>query len=98
MSGSLVSFKNFGEGNDESICLSLRARGDSHHSLFQVFLSFVLWRCIAADLLYFNCFLRIFGSSEAGDVMPSAAAFASLSAFSLPSILTCPAVHLSVSE
>src|ERR1700677_169896 len=96
MSGLLISFRNLLDGRDESMRLVFCACVELRHLYAHVFLSFFLCSCIAADLLFFRGFLSVLGSMFASDVVPSAASFASLSAILLPSMLTCPAVHLSV--
>ncbi len=83
-----IRFRNLLEGRVGSMHLALSTLGESDHSFLHMFLSALLKCCFAADLLRVRGFLSVLGSLRAGDVFPSAAAFASLSACLLPSIPT----------
>jgi hypothetical protein len=69
---------------------------DFCHSAFQASFSFSLCFCLDANMLLLTCFLRYLGRSVLSELDPSAAALASLSAFSLPLIPTWPAVQRTV--
>ena len=88
------------EGRVGSIVERWGKQDETDHSSFQSFFSFALWPCLRAGMLRGSCSLRAMGSLFLGlDLAsPFAANFTSLSATSLPSTSSCPAIHLTVTS
>jgi hypothetical protein len=91
--GLLMAFRKLPDGADSSILAVALPHSDSLHLSCHSFLSFKLCAALTADVFISNGFLRYEGRSLVSDVCPFAASFASLSASSLPSRPSCPAVQ-----
>ena len=90
----LISVMNLWEvGDTRSGNLCMLYLFEAFHSFFHLKLIFLLCSCLSTKVLFLIFFLMHFGSSFTGEVLPSAARLASLSAFSFPLISVCPAIQ-----
>jgi hypothetical protein len=94
----LINFRKVSDGVESSIAAIFAPCGEFLQLAFQCSLIDLLCLRFSAVGLVVSLRRRKDGRRFLSEVMPAAAAFASLSALSLPAMPECPAVHLSVSK
>src|ERR1700741_4450715 len=92
--GLLMVSRNVLEGVVLSNCSILLPRAVVFQLSFHLSFICAAWCCLSAEELVVSLFRSRSGRSLFIEVVPFAAAFASLSANSFPFIPLCPAVHL----
>ena len=94
--GLLIVFRNLTDGEKLSMHFAIFTHLDWLHLVDQSFFSLSLWSLLNADGLLKSGFLRYRGRRETCEECLLATFLASKSAFSFPSMPTCPADHLSI--
>src|SRR5216684_3932716 len=94
----LNASRNFGEGVMLSISIIFLPCAVLLQPVFHFSMIVVAWCCFSAAECVVSLCLRRGGRSFLSEVVPCAAALASLSASSLPAIPQCPAVQRNISE